>query len=347
MTTVPSGRGPAVTVLMSCYNAKRWLAEAVESVLRQSFGDFEFILIDDGSVDGTGAVIDGYARADDRVVKLAKPNSGLADSLNQGIAIARGEWIARLDADDIAEPLRLEEQMRTAATLTDAVLIGSGFIEIDADGQAIKAHAYPTTHEALVRNLIHMRRFFPHSSALYRTEAVRRAGGYNPRFRVADDSMLWFDLAALGRIGSVGIPLVRVRKHPTQVSNAENGTRQIYEGVAAAVSYLLACDGQGNIARTADDRAWAAFYAWIRDSLDRSGIVKARRAWMGARASYFAAPNRVTGLVRFTDGLVRSGHAISLVQQKLRGSRIAETLAAEWPRHAAAVAEGKMSGERS
>ncbi len=321
---------PAITVLMSCYEAERWLAQAIDSVLAQTFEDFELILIDDGSTDQTGAIIDAYQRADSRIVKLAKPNTGLADSLNRGIACARAAWIARLDADDVAESHRFAAQMRLAACLPRAVLIGSGFVEIDESGARVKAHTYPTRHNALVDNLVRLRRFFPHSSALYRTDAVRRVGGYNRRFRVADDKMLWLELSRVGRLACVEAPLVRVRKHASQVSVADQSTLQVYEDVAATVAHLVAVAGGPHLARTCDDREWATFYAWIRDRLNDSGWIASRTTWMTARARYMASSSRALGMAKFAGDLVRSGHAVRLMRHKLAGSTIAQRLALGW-----------------
>lgn len=92
---------PEVSVLMSVYNGERWLAESIESVLNQTFTDFEFLIVNDGSTDGSGEIINRYAEQDSRIHVFDKPNTGLADSLNYGIARAKGEWIARIDADDV------------------------------------------------------------------------------------------------------------------------------------------------------------------------------------------------------------------------------------------------------
>src|SRR2546430_2514522 len=102
---------PEVSVLMSCYNATRWLHEAIHSVLVQTHDKFELILVDDGSTDETWNIIQSYRDRDQRIVAISKKNTGLADSLNVGIARAKGAWIARLDADDLCEPTRLEEQL--------------------------------------------------------------------------------------------------------------------------------------------------------------------------------------------------------------------------------------------
>lgn len=156
---------PKITVLMSCYNAERWLSEAIESVLVQTYKDFEFIIVDDGSSDNTPEIIKRYADIDHRIRVISKTNSGLTDSLNAGISQAKGEWIARLDADDICLPHRLEEQVKYVKNNPKIVLLGSGCIEINEHGKFMKEHRYPDSYEALVYNMEKGKRHFAHSSA--------------------------------------------------------------------------------------------------------------------------------------------------------------------------------------
>ena len=158
----PSAPGalPEISVVMSCYNSRRWLAEAIGSVLSQTHSDFEFIIVDDGSTDDSWATIQRYATRDRRIVALSKGNSGLADSLNAGISVARGKWIARIDADDVCEPGRLAEQMAFVRANPQVVLLGSGCVEIDEYGRPLRAHRYPAAHRTLVRNLELLQKFF-------------------------------------------------------------------------------------------------------------------------------------------------------------------------------------------
>ena len=131
MATAAPLSTPFVSVLMSCYNASRWLDESIQSVLNQSYGNFEFIIVNDGSTDCTQAIIQHYASSDDRIVMIEKANTGLADSLNVGISRARGVWIARQDADDISDLTRLEKQVRSAMINHNIVFLGTGLAEID------------------------------------------------------------------------------------------------------------------------------------------------------------------------------------------------------------------------
>ena len=119
------GRVPSITVLMAVYNGDRWLAESIQSVLGQTFTNFEFIIINDGSDDYSPQIISQFAKKDSRIHVYDKENSGLTDSLNYGIEKAQGEWIARIDADDIWRSERLQKQIECVRLNTDLVLVGS------------------------------------------------------------------------------------------------------------------------------------------------------------------------------------------------------------------------------
>jgi len=103
-------RNPEITVLTCCHNASGFIMEAIESILQQSYQNFEYLIVDDGSTDDTSNILKKYSAKDNRIVIIEKKHSGLADSLNAGLRHAKGEWIARLDADDIAVPDRLLSQ---------------------------------------------------------------------------------------------------------------------------------------------------------------------------------------------------------------------------------------------
>ena len=140
---------PKVSVIMACHNASAFLDQAINSVLCQTLRDLELILIDDYSTDNTLEISKGYELQDNRITVISLPkNAGPAIARNAGIRAATGEWLGILDSDDVAVPERFEEQMRLADNRQDLVLIGSGSISIDKNGQKIKEHKYPTDHES-------------------------------------------------------------------------------------------------------------------------------------------------------------------------------------------------------
>ena len=117
---------PMVSVLMAVYNAEKYLTEAVESILVQTFADFEFLIIDDGSVDGSAAILEDYAESDERVKVIHNSeNLGLTKSLNIGLKLTQGKFIARIDADDVAVPERFEKQITFMDDHPDIGVCGS------------------------------------------------------------------------------------------------------------------------------------------------------------------------------------------------------------------------------
>lgn len=321
---------PKVSVLMSCYNARRWLHESIDSVLAQTFRSFEFILIDDGSTDETWKIIRSYADRDKRIVAISKKNTGLSDSLNVGIAQAKGEWIARLDSDDLCEPTRLEEQVKFMRNHPEVVLLGAGFVEIDERGRAIKKHLYPSDHRTLVRHLERLQRFFPHSSAFYRVDIVKQVGGYNVRFFNTDDWRLWLELILRGKIACLSKPLVRIRKHAGQISNENSGRRQFCDATAAVVCYFLRKAGCKDTSVDASIDEWLVFLNWVKNRIEDLGVFEKGKAWDDAKAEYCSEQNRLIGSFRFGIRLLQSGHASVLAWEKCFGSSLPRRLAREW-----------------
>lgn len=234
---------PFVTVLMSCYNAADWLEESVSSVLKQTYTNFEFLIIDDGSKDLTLDILQSFAAKDDRIVVVKKNNTGLAHSLNIGLNSARGEWIARIDADDICELNRLTKQVEYVLANPDVVFVGSGLTLINEEGNAGARFIYPADHAMLLNRLLKAKSFPPHSSAFYKCEAALEVGGYRGRIKRAEDWDLWLRLSAKGRLASIREALVRIRKHSDQISLAGGGFDQIVDCRLSIISYLLKRDG--------------------------------------------------------------------------------------------------------
>ncbi len=321
---------PEVSVLMSCFNGDHWLNEAINSVLAQTFENFELILVDDGSTDESWSIIQSYRDRDERILAISKKNTGLADSLNVGIAQARGKWIARLDADDLCEPTRLEEQIDFVRSHPDVVLLGTGFVEIDEHGQAIKNHLYPSSNRGLLRHLTRLQRFFPHSSAFYNVSAVRKVGGYNARIHRAEDWQLWLELARLGRIACIPKFLVQIRKHSSQISLDNNGMRQLIDQIASTVCYFLRLEGYQDPSVVESEADWFEFLSWIENRIAEFGYFSARKSWVEARGEYFMTQNRLAGAFYFGTSLLKSRHVSLLVREKFFGSSFPKRLALEW-----------------
>ena len=209
---------PAISVVLPVYNAEAYVREAVESVLAQSFTNFELILINDGSTDGSGAILCDLAARDTRIVLMERPNDGLVSALNEGIERARADLIARMDADDVTMPERFALQHARMVEEPELAVLGSFMRIMDKTGKIIRLDKYPLTPKAIARCL---ERGCPvsHPTVMMRRDAVLKAGGYHRAFPHAEDYELWLRMSDLGyAIANIPQPLLNRRWHGANVT---------------------------------------------------------------------------------------------------------------------------------
>lgn len=208
---------PEISVLLPVYNAAHFIEKAIISILTQTMKNFEFIIINDGSTDSSGEILQKFAHKDIRIRLVQRPNKGLIATLNEGIALARSPLIARMDADDIALPHRLERQCTYLKSHPETVAVGSYVQFMDRCG-----HTYRTKYLPAGEGL---RKAFlwgcpiMHPTVMMRTEAVREAGGYSPEFPSAEDYALWLRLLSLGGIDNIPEVLLSYRVHGSSISH--------------------------------------------------------------------------------------------------------------------------------
>jgi len=195
---MPSQRNrPSVTVLMSVYNGEKHLNAAIDSILQQTYEDFEFLIVDDASTDGTRACLHTWTEQDDRIRLVLKDvNEGLGQALYDGVNMAEAPLIARMDGDDIAEPDRLEKQMKYFKDYPETDILGSWAVDIDEEGRQKQYRRYPTEHAEIVRLV--WASPLVHPTVIMRKEAVQRVGSYDPDLRKRQDYELWFRCVAGG-----------------------------------------------------------------------------------------------------------------------------------------------------
>ena len=211
---------PAVSVLMPVYNAQRYVAEAIESILAQTFTDFEFLIIDDGSTDKTPEILRRYAARDPRIRLVSRPNRGLVASLNEGLALAWGEFIARMDGDDISLPERFERQLRYLADHPECVMVGSRVIIIDPDGSPLTIMGAALTHEEIDQAFMAGRgQMVYHPSVMFRARALAKIAPYREEYFTAEDLDLFLRLAEVGRIANLAKPLLKYREHGGKIGH--------------------------------------------------------------------------------------------------------------------------------
>jgi glycosyltransferase involved in cell wall biosynthesis len=230
--------GPAITVAMSVHNGEPYLAESIESVLGQSFGDFEFLILDDGSQDGSAATIARFAAADRRIRPICRENRGLIASLNQLLAEASAPLVARMDADDVCRPRRFERQVAFLHANPDHGVVGTWSEDIDHRGRPIRCDGadQPLTHEEFVASIETHGPLLCHPAVMYRRELVRAVGGYHAAFLHCEDLDLWLRLASRTRIANIPERLLRYRRSEGQISQRFS-IHQTVGGIVSRLAY--------------------------------------------------------------------------------------------------------------
>ncbi len=183
---------PEVTVLMPVYNGSAYLAAAIRSILDQRFEDFEFLIIDDGSTEAVGDIVRSFH--DERITFIRQENQGLTRTLNRGLRIARGRLIARMDADDLCAPARLDEQVAAFCDNQRLDLVGSFFTVVDDSDCIVESKGLIVDDVYRLWRLA-FHNTYAHGSMMYRREAVIRAGMYDERLRYAQDYDLWWRMS--------------------------------------------------------------------------------------------------------------------------------------------------------
>lgn len=208
---------PLVSVVMSVYNAQWTLAFAIDSVLQQTYSNFEFIIINDGSTDNTFYILNKYKSQDSRIIVIDQKNQGLTKSLNVGINVAKGEYIARQDADDISLRCRLEKQIHFLENRKDVVLLGARAFEISKNKKVI-GRFYD---EEDINEVVFLKNPIVHTSAFFRKNIFQEIGLYNEKFLVSQDFEAWIRLAEVGRIAMLDDVLVEYHIHEGSVSSTK------------------------------------------------------------------------------------------------------------------------------
>ncbi len=219
-------RGSKVTVLMSVYNGEKFLHEAIESILNQTLKDFEFLIINDGSTDSSRDIILSYA--DPRIQLIDnEQNIGLTRTLNKGLKLAKGKYIARMDADDISLPHRLEKQIRYIVDKPEVGVVGSRYEEIDENGSSRARLSLYYSFEEIYYNLI-FNNCIPHPTVLFDRKLVLNQGGYNENYPQSQDYELWCRISRATRCEIIDEVLVKHRILKSAISNKFKNQQDYY-----------------------------------------------------------------------------------------------------------------------
>ena len=212
---------PMITVLMPVYNAEQHLAEAIDSILAQDYRDFEFIIINDGSTDGSESIILGYS--DPRITYVKnEQNLRLISTLNKGLELARGKYIARMDADDISLPNRFSEQLAFLEQHPNVGVVGTWFHSFGSVDSIVK---YPTS-DSEIKYMALYQCPFCHPSVVLRASTIRdNALKYSMDYPHAEDYEFWLQMARVSKLANLNQVLFKYRIHQESISKKEATTQ--------------------------------------------------------------------------------------------------------------------------
>ena len=217
---------PLVSVVMPVYNAENYLGQAIESILGQTFQDFEMICVDDKSTDGSLELLHSYAQRDSRIRVLQNErNLGESASRNAGMAVASGEYIAGQDADDVSLPVRLERQVAYLQTTPDVGVLGAAMLLVNEYGAALRQWPVFET-DVVLRCLLLVTSPIPHPSVIFRRHIIQEIRGYREDLVVAADYELWVRAASICKIANLPDVLVHYRQTPGQLSSKQSISRR-------------------------------------------------------------------------------------------------------------------------
>ncbi len=263
-----SVKGKRVTVLMSVYNDQGYLDEAVQSILCQTFQDFEFLIIDDGSTKPIEGLLEAYP--DNRIVCVRQSNMGLTRSLNRGLALATGKYIARMDADDVSLPQRLEAQVKTLDANPTLDMVGAFFDVVDHEGKVMDRKELITDPiYRLWRLQFHNN--YGHGTMMLRKKSVLAAGMYDESLSYAQDYDLWCRLSTATNTAIIPDVLYRYRmvKSSTQAS-VRNYDAQLATAVRISDRNLMACNPL--LRETECIEVRALYWKFQRTAVSRVGL---------------------------------------------------------------------------
>lgn len=223
----------SLSVLMSVYNGADHVAAAIESILAQTFQDFEFIIINDGSTDKTAEILDRYAAQDARIRVVHQSNTGLTRALNFGLGLARGTYIARQDADDVSYPERFARQFALFRANPALVLVGGVSDDVHESGARDR---WPYHDAQAIRRIAFEKTPFPHSTAMFCAQTAQQLGGYDIRYKTAQDFEFWMRFAKVGDLMMVEQPILKRFIHVGAISSRRR-YRQFFDALRARLQH--------------------------------------------------------------------------------------------------------------
>jgi glycosyltransferase involved in cell wall biosynthesis len=310
---VASPAAPRVSVLMPVFNAHAYVGDAARSILAQTFVDFELIVIDDGSTDGSLPILQRISRGDDRVRLTSRSNEGLVVTLNEMIASARGEYFARMDADDISFPERFARQVDFLDAHPEVAATGSRALFIDAEGLPLMEVMNHHSHEEIERALMTPELGIIHPSVMMRADACRAIGGYQAEYPHAEDLDFFLRLGEVGRLANMPEVLLQYRTHSSSVSAVymQAQWRSAREAVEAALM------------RRGERPDSVAIAGPPGSRIETPSELHRKWSWWALGSGHLRTARKHARLALFADPLSLSNHKLAacVIRDSLKGLR--------------------------
>ena len=272
-----------VTVLMSVKNGEKYLEETIRSILAQTYRDFRFLILDNASTDRTREIIRSYQDARIKLIELSS-DLGQTGALNHGLSLINSPYVARTDADDVSHPSRLQKQMAFVKAHPEVALLGAWYEAIGDQNRVVARHHPPTRPEQLATHLL-LDNPFAHSSVLFSRQAALACGGYDPRFKFAQDYLLWLQIGARYPVAILPDYLVQIRRHPNRSgTDATVGCQRALaaiQTISDLVSGLPPTKAANRLACVARGRAYLRYAV----SLSEAGQPLKSLQWLGRSIS--------------------------------------------------------------
>jgi glycosyltransferase involved in cell wall biosynthesis len=279
---------------MPVRNNERYVGAACESILQQTFGDLELVVLDNGSTDRSRAVVEALANADERVRLLPREGRPLIQSRNELLEMARSPVVAWMDSDDIARPERLEQQWALLDASPDLVCLGGATLVIDPDGAPIDFEIFPEDHEGIVANQRQFGGAMRFSAVTMRQDVAMAVGGFRDPFEMAEDFDLLVRMSEVGRMANTSTIVLDYREHLTNTSRVLSHRWPVYRDLVLQLADERAETGSDVLSRGEEltlefpdappvpDLAWNTRDEWARRALRAGHLQTARKHMLGA-----------------------------------------------------------------
>ena len=225
-----------ISVIFPIYNASNYLDESLQSILSQTYKDFEVILINDGSTDDSLDKCKKYQKEDSRIKIINNKHQGLTKSLNDGIKFSTGKFIARQDADDISKVNRFEQQINWFSSSNNRVLCGTNGYVVSPNGKIRQNNVITFSHDKIISKLKYTNCFM-HTSVMFLRLAAEKFNFYNENLKYAQDYDLWWKLSTLGEVGNIPEKLVTVKRLKDSIT-LNKANEQTIDFISSSVEYL-------------------------------------------------------------------------------------------------------------